>query len=324
MDQYKYQEQQKSQEKQKSEVASDVQYGKKCPNCGHMCDINDTFCVECGFCLSGGECPSCGITVQPNWEICPSCGHPLHGDACSFCGAHLDEQDTFCTECGNPRGGIECPKCHTLNFRSFCRNCNKPLNDMAQREVEKALKDPKFQRMLTLAKELAALEDQIMEAQEQGSSETAPELPQLSEEDRAMLDQYRDLINMVRNIPDAPEQKQEKPKQQQKERKQLSVNSVSLEETIAIYKSKVAEMQKAMSELIPDPGSTPQEQRNYYSARKLPVLTTRKERVPEYWVCNLCGCYHNQPSECAEPELGGTWTYRDITVVEKTYQYQDE
>ena len=59
MDQYKYQEQQKSQEKQKSEVASDVQYGKKCPNCGHMCDINDTFCVECGFCLSGGECPSC-------------------------------------------------------------------------------------------------------------------------------------------------------------------------------------------------------------------------------------------------------------------------
>lgn len=39
MGQYKYQEQQKTHEKQQSEVASEAQYGKKCPNCGHMCGI---------------------------------------------------------------------------------------------------------------------------------------------------------------------------------------------------------------------------------------------------------------------------------------------
>lgn len=42
-------------------------------------------------------------------------------------------------------------------------------------------------------------------------------------------------------------------------------------------------------------GSTPQEQRNYFCARKVAVTTSTTRRVRVGWVCNYCGCTHNQP-----------------------------
>ncbi len=336
MQQYQQQEQSQAQTAQQVQTKQQTSTGVKCSNCGHICEAGALFCEECGMPLGCNTCTSCGIEVEPGWEICPNCGHSLRPDSCTFCGATISPNDLYCPECGNSRNGIECPQCHSLNFRSFCRVCNTPLNAMAMAEVEKAKNDPKFQRMVALAKELAELEDQILEAQaaqETGEDVEVPEAPVLSDEDKALLNQYHDLINaVIKSAPaDAPAPKAKEKVEEKvevKKRKQLTVSSVSIEDTIAIYKQKVAEMNQAMSELIPDPGATPQEQRNYYSARKLPVVTTRvvRSRVPEYWICNYCGCYHRQPSECVEPQLGGTWTYKDITTVEtvKTYQYKKD
>ena len=87
---------------------------------------------------------------------------------------------------------------------------------------------------------------------------------------------------------------------------------------------KLEEMKLLMEKLRPEGDMTPQMQRNYYSARKLPVLRKSVTKAPVCWICNLCGCHHSHPSECAQPELGGTWVYEDVVTVTKTFEYQDD
>lgn len=74
-----------------------------------------------------------------------------------------------------------------------------------------------------------------------------------------------------------------------------------------------------LGQMLPPAGSTPQEQRNYYCARKVAVTTRTTERIRLGWVCNYCGCTHNQPSECSKPHLGGTWKYEEITTSTTEY-----
>ena len=104
----------------------------------------------------------------------------------------------------------------------------------------------------------------------------------------------------------------------------MNVKRVDLDEAKQSYKEKLEEMRGLMEKLRPEGDMTPQMQRNYYSARKLPVLRKSVSKAPVCWVCNLCGCQHNQPSECAQPELGGTWIYEDVVTVTKTFEYQDD
>lgn len=75
----------------------------------------------------------------------------------------------------------------------------------------------------------------------------------------------------------------------------------------------------ALERMLPPAGSTPQEQRNYFSARKIAVTTRTTERVRVGWVCNYCGCTHDQPSECTKPYLGGKWVYEDVTTTRVDY-----
>ena len=93
------------------------------------------------------------------------------------------------------------------------------------------------------------------------------------------------------------------------------------------YQQVVKDIDQLFAEMLPPAGSTPEEQFNYYSARKVAVETVRivKKEKKTGWVCNFCGCYHNQPSECAEPWHGGTWIYKTIieTEVEREYKYED-
>lgn len=42
------------------------------------------------------------------------------------------------------------------------------------------------------------------------------------------------------------------------------------------------------------------------------------ERQRHGWVCNWCGCWHHQPSECSRPDLGGTWQYRTRKTIKIT------
>lgn len=93
------------------------------------------------------------------------------------------------------------------------------------------------------------------------------------------------------------------------------------------YQRVVKDINQLFEEMLPPAGSTPEEQYNYYSARKVAVETVRviKKETQTGWVCNYCGCLHRQPSECAEPWHGGTWIYKTITetVREKEYKYEE-
>lgn len=94
------------------------------------------------------------------------------------------------------------------------------------------------------------------------------------------------------------------------------------------YEETVKEINKTLEQMLPPNGSTPQEQFNYSSARKVAIEATRKvirkvrKKVPTEWVCNFCGCHHSKPSDCVKPHLGGTWIYKNVyvdTEVTETY-----
>ena len=238
---------------------------------------------------SGGKkCFHCGANISLTAEICTSCGRPVNPNICTFCGNPMEMDDLFCGECGNPRKGIVCPECGTLNFRSFCRNCNHPLNPMAQDEMEKAAKDPTFQQICEVQKQIVELEEQL---------NADYQLP----EQQTTNDQH-------------PEQFEQSEQSTQPNSTPDTLNQLSEE-----YDAKVQEMNKMLSSMMPAPGTSPQIQRNYYSARKLPFIgtTTSKNIIRKKigWVCNYCGYTHKCPSECCEPQLGGTWLYKEIEVI---------
>ncbi len=319
--------QEKAQELHESKPAQGIekQAGTtyECPNCGARHSANDKFCSECGKGLNGTTCVHCGVETQPNWEICPACGHNLQAELCSFCGGAMDADSAFCPECGNPRTGILCPGCQTLNFRSFCRKCNTPLNALAQEALAEARKDPKVQQAIAIAQELAELEAFLLSPTEDEAA--PPESPELSAENRELIDQYKDLLAAFRGqeLQEKAEEKPvEAPKPAPKPKPGFSVNIVSREEAMKKYKEKLSEMQEMLASMIPDAGMTPQLQRDYYSARKVEIVTRTKIKVPLYWICTAYGCKHSQPNDCSEPWKGGKWVYDEREEVTSTWVRQ--
>ncbi|MDR0893964.1 MAG: zinc ribbon domain-containing protein [Prevotellaceae bacterium] len=286
-----------------------------CSHCGTPCHDGDKFCEECGMSLSAASCPYCNMAVQPHWEICPSCGHSLQPNQCSFCGAPLEHDDRFCPECGNPRVGIVCPDCGTLNFRSFCRKCNRPLNEFADREVQRAHQDPIYQQMIALTDELADLETKLTDKKDDSDvhneSESLPKGAVVG-----LSDGYKTLLKRNEVSIASPALRRES-------KIKLTLAKPELTETAEEYKEKVEEMQHLMQKLRPEGDTTPQMQRNYYSARKLPVLKKNVTKTPAYWICNLCHARHLQPSECAQPQLGGEWVYDDIITAQRVFEYEE-
>ena len=284
--------------------------------------------------LFGGtmECPNCHEEVKSTYELCPHCGYPLHSGTCTYCGSPMDADDMFCGECGGSRRGITCPQCGTLNFRSFCRSCNAPLDELAQQELERAKHDPVYGRMLTLAKRLAELEDKMQQAataqpeeQEEEEERVADftQVAELTAEEKALVEQYKQMMaEMGMAAVEAPKPEAPKPAQPAERKKRARLEAPDLTALQEEYRQGLQEMSELMAQLQPDPDAPPQIQRNYYSARKLPVIRTEVVHDPAEWVCNFCGCHHRQPSECAEPELGGTWIYTTHTVTTKSYEYQ--
>ena len=293
------------------ETRSTILY--KCRNCGTAYSECDKFCSECGMSLKGNSCIYCGAATKPNYEICPDCGKNLQAELCSFCGCGMEIDNSFCPECGNPRTGIICGECQTVNYRNFCRKCNAPLNELAQSALAAANADPIFQKTLALAGELTELEE-LLRSQSNEESEQ-PELPEISEENRKLIDQYKEILSTFRGQKPQETTESPVPKAQEPEAKpqiNFSIRVVNREEATAKYKEKLAEMQAALSSMIPDAGMTPHLQRDYYSARKVEIITKTKSRNMLYWLCNAYGCIHNKPNECAEPFKGGTWIYGEV------------
>ena len=278
----------------------------------------------------GVGCPYCGQPVKKSWEWCPSCGHSLV-DWCTFCGADIPRGEDECPECGMSRSGIVCPKCGTRNAGGFCRKCNEPLTLAAKKELERAQKDPQFLKAAELAVQAAELLARIeAEKQEVPESEIKEiELP----EDVLRLKELLGKTTLRRfdKLSDRSDQKRETgavadpveaPALRQAQGLRTSTTGEpcrttcsaankmkSKAELRAEYSKIQEELNKALEGMLPPVGSTPQEQRNYFSARKLPVEKVILTKGREAWVCNFCGCWHNCPSECCEPWHGGKWVY---------------
>lgn len=283
---------------------------------------------------SGGKkCFHCGANISMTAEICPFCGRSTNPNKCSFCGNEMDMNDLFCSECGNSRKGIVCPECGTLNFRSFCRNCNHPLDHLAQAEMEKAAKDPVFQRACELQKHIVELEERLLSGTDESiPSNTGPSAHLLAK-DKTLANEYQELLSLIQTekIDNQTAKQQTTNTQQVGQPVKPNANPDALERLSEEYDNEVLKMNELLSNMMPDPGTSPQIQRNYYSARKLPIIGTIKTkqlfRKKIGWVCNYCGYTHKHPSECAEPQLGGTWMYKEYevekTVISKTYQYEE-
>ena len=248
---------------------------------------------------SGAVCPYCGVTVNTGDAICLHCGHSLTPEKCSFCGGSMKPNAKFCTHCGQSCEGVKCPQCGTLNSRNFCRKCNTPLTPRALKAIEAAKKDPQFKVVQKKAEELAELQSLIEELQNEVSETQS--IPQLSEEDQKLLNEYASLLDSIG--VEKPEIKPaEKP--EKAEHKKYASKAMSLDDIMKAYREKATEMDEALAAFTPPPDFTPEEQRDYFSARKVARI---EHPVPMLWKCNLCGCLHPCPSECAEPELGGQW-----------------
>lgn len=247
---------------------------------------------------AGGQCPKCGADIEKGMEICPECGWKLV-DYCTFCGAPMSPEDMDCPECGMPADGVMCPDCNIRNFRPFCKQCGKPLSRAARMAVEKAKKDPKVQETARLLKRIAELQAEL-EAADQETPQEEPEGPSEGEL------RLQELMAKVGFKPaEAP-----KPANVKKGR--------SREDIMAEYQKAVDDANKVMSEMLPPAGSTPQEQRNFYTARKVAVMEIVKEtfyginpRAAMGWMCNHCQILHSNPSECCYQEFGGQWMQTD-------------
>ena len=251
-----------------------------------------------------GVCPKCGAAVEPDMELCPQCGWKLV-DYCTFCGAPMSPEDMDCPECGMPADGVVCPTCGTRNFRSFCLKCGKPLSRAARAAVEKAKNDENVLAVVQAIVKIAELEAELEAAdEEEVDEETAQELSDIER-------RYLELMSKIGFTP-AEKPKAAKPK---------TVNR-SREEIITEYKKKLEDVNGFLEKMLPPAGSTPQEQRNYYTARKVAVMEIIEEKWyginPEpcmAWECERCHVLHKNPNECLYKEFGGKWTDANLWQV---------
>lgn len=252
---------------------------------------------------ASGACPHCGAALgSERFEFCPVCGGKLV-DYCTFCGAPMRPDDIDCPDCGMPAEGVVCPHCNVRNFRSFCRSCGQPLSRAARRAVEKALQDPKVQQTARLLSKVAELEAELKNSAPAGQETDASEPGEI------------DL--MVRELmAKAGFTQAEKPLATQRR------VGRSREEVLAEYQKAVETADKALEEMLPPAGMTPQEQRNFHTARKVAMKELVSQVAYTEWECNYCHVLHSDPSQCARPQLGGTWHTRTITIEKTVYKRQ--
>lgn len=181
---------------------------------------------------------------------------------------------------------------------------------MAQQTLNAAQNDPAFKRLQEKAAELSELHAQIEKLRNDATDQTPVEL---SQQDKALLDEYADILGMIGS--QQPTISQVAPTPQI--RKQYSFATTNIDDLLKAYKEKATEMNDALAALTPPPDYTPEQQRDYYSARKVATVVTEttcdmSDYKPTQWRCNFCSNLHDTPAECARPELGGVWEYMSV------------
>ncbi len=244
---------------------------------------------------AGGKCEYCGTTYSATAQICPECGMGISRGNCTFCGKPIPHGEADCPHCGNPSDGLECPECGTINFRNFCRKCGAALNSRAQYAVARYREAPEYKKAEAIAQELEQL-DKVIKEKSNGRN-------------------FAEVLHATAQAT-AP-----KVKPAPETRKKTNFNVLTLDEAEKMYEEKQAEMEAVLDSIVPPPDMTPEEQRDFCSARKIVVkyTTVIKKTVNKAWICNYCGFRHNSPSECAEPWHGGTWITDEVTqTIEET------
>jgi rubrerythrin len=250
-------------------------------------------------------CHHCGAVVPSDVELCPDCKRPIHNDHCTFCGSKIFSDDKFCPECGNPTKGMKCPKCGTMNFRGFCYKCHEPITENAQIQLAQAQADPLFQRAQELAAQIAKMVDQLTEEVSNQHQET------MSDENRELINSYKSLLQ---DLDCGKFDLKDMPQFQQRIIEKKQESTIDLSYHIKEIKQKVTNLTEILRRFEPDQQTTPQVQRDYYSARKVKITTKHTELLTTGWKCNFCGYVHNNPEECNKPDLGGEWRYREMEV----------
>lgn len=280
----------------------------------------------------GSYCPHCGALITDTCELCPICGKPIDDSICSFCGTPFEGDDPFCAECGSPREGIKCPNCGTLSFRSFCGNCNTPLNDNALEAIAQAKADPRFQKAQKLKGELEQMEVYLYKIKEEieraiaadEAEGNAPDAPGLSAEGEKLRNQYAQILSLLgQQQPTGQPQATQAAKPKVNRKRELKIKFHDADKVIKAYKEKQADMEKTLKSMLPDANMTPAQQRDYCCAHKVATVTIEKGLRRTVWECNYCHCLHNQPSECAEPWHGGVWHHEEFTFEKKVWGYLD-
>ena len=246
-----------------------------------------------------GVCPKCGAAISADMELCPVCGWKVV-DYCTFCGAPMTPDDMDCPECGMPADGVLCPDCGVRNFRPFCRQCGKPLSRAARMAVEKAKADPKVQETARLMRRMAELQAELEALEREEAIEAEAAKPrELSDVEK----RYRELMAKVGFTP------AEVPKVSK-----VTKSTRSREAILTEFKKTVDDTDRVLEEMLPPAGTTPQEQRNYFTARKQAVIEIATEvfyginpQETMVWQCNHCHVTHSSPEACSFREFGGQW-----------------
>ncbi len=203
------------------------------------------------------------------------------------------------------RRGVVCPRCGT-STRAYCRKCNEPLTPAARKEVERAMKDPVYLKAAELAVRMAELQQQIDDTPEGGlidlgGDETAKPKPRglpgaPSRHTQAQGDAGRRNQEAPHTADDAcgspPDSRPHRNGPGRSGSRRPNSGGIRKDEGRAELHARA----HGASRRLHAPGAA-----QLLPARKIAVIQKVRSNNPVAWVCNYCGCWHNQPSECCEP-----------------------
>ena len=247
----------------------------------------------------------------------------LSGLVCPCCGTEIGPSDAFCAECGNQlEVFVTCPCCGEQAIRdrdSFCANCGTPLqpsnkadeslatvNESVPRsespEVIKAKQDRQKQRELFCREK----ERQITTGSNDVSDSNTATLRASIKADPKILESLKKNMSKALSLEELKVAEAEKKAKLALEEEQSRLRVLNdLNGKVITLSAENVELRRKNHEAI---------QANAELDSKYKKILEEKARLEKtgrkpLWKCNYCGNLHNDPTDCVQPELGGTWVW---------------